>query len=436
MSQVVHQNGVPRVMHATCPRNGVVDWREPMETVQAMQTYDTPKTTDTIHTRKSIYTNDYCSAACSTWCSCCLSAGISPHATMADWNTYTGHSLSPLLLPLSRDHLDTIHSFIPEDDVFTLPPISTIPTDMSNDNNPTSMLHSSSTNSIDTELTDMPTFSTDLSTSIQPHRRDTPRPTTDRQATRREKHRSADLMRRRRMTQLINEMHKLTKNSVVTDQTSVLAAGVDALRNMQAQIDQLTKRVNFYQQSPQNMMSYLYNQHLCDIKAMHPSLDTLGIAIERTTVGAVVIDMNLTCARVCGCKREAVVGYSLSNRPMQGTVYHMTTDHVAVYKELCSAQRGTDVYLSSSAPYYGKKTTKMGLKDTPARTGQAFDHVFEQRVAFEILCVYDYDSDYIVEAMLTCTPVFAADDTPDHLVFMSTNDTRRKYRRRLSVLVN
>ena len=235
------------------------------------------------------------------------------------------------------------------------------------------------------------------------------------------------------MKQLLNEMSTVITQKDVNDQTGVLAAGIESIKTLQLRVEQLQRQLSVYQQSPQVVLPRLYNQHVCDIRALGAGLDKIGIAIERTTIDAIVIDVNESYVDMCGVERDLIIGFSISNLPVVGYVYAMRPEHIELYRELCHAQRGSSYYLTSTVPYHGPMITRMGGgQATPASEAgraRAFAQIFQKRAGNKVLCVFEHANDEVVEALVQSHPMYSPSDEPDHVLFMSSADMRRRYRK-------
>ena len=157
-----------------------------------------------------------------------------------------------------------------------------------------------------------------------------------------------------------------------------------------------------YQEKPQQVLPYLYNQHVCDIKALHPLLDNAGISIHRSNANAIVIDANSTHEALCGVTKDKLLGFSHSNVPIKGKAYRMRPEHIAVFKQLCNVPRGTGMYLSSSAEYHGEMATKLGVHGVAGHTENMLANWFKGRQVFQVLCIYEHPNDWRVEGTYKC----------------------------------
>ena len=101
----------------------------------------------------------------------------------------------------------------------------------------------------DIKFTTMPPSIDDVDTSVaattaRPAKRKGNKPSkSDRLVARREKHKNADHIRRNRMKQLFVEMQELASQTGVCDQTNVMQAGVDIIRDLQLQVQQMSRQL-------------------------------------------------------------------------------------------------------------------------------------------------------------------------------------------------
>ena len=275
---------------------------------------------------------------------------------------------------------------------------------------------------------------TDLN-AVHPILRRANKTKSERLAARREKHRSADTMRRNRMKSLLMQMQTLANadDNEPADQTSVLEAGVDIIRSLRRTNAELMKQLTVQQQqSPDELLQRAYSQHIVDIQSFYPMLDSMGIAIKRVNVNSVIIDINNTYAVVSDCMRESLVGHNLSNVPIRSTVYAIKPDHIPAYKELCHAQQGTNTSLTCTTRYHGEVLGQVGACVETDQFGAIFQHLFEKHASTQVLCCREKPNNWRTELLVHITPIFDSAGEPDHLVMLSTSDTRRSYRTRVS----